>query len=60
VAELTEKYGSSSVVAKLTKGSGGVFEVTVDGKLIYSKKETGQFPRYGEIPLAIDTMLVNK
>lgn len=24
--------------------SGGVFEVTVDGLLIYSKKATGEFP----------------
>ncbi len=24
--------------------SGGVFEVVADGKLIYSKKATGQFP----------------
>ena len=28
----------------LVPASGGVFEVTVDGKKIYSKKETGQFP----------------
>jgi selenoprotein W-related protein len=24
--------------------SGGVFEITVNGKTIYSKKATGQFP----------------
>lgn len=60
MAELTARYGSGSVDAKVSKGSGGVFEVTVDGELIYSKKETGQFPRYGEVPLAIDTMLVNR
>jgi len=28
---------------------GGVFEVTVDGKLIFSKKALGRFPNEGEI-----------
>jgi selenoprotein W-related protein len=27
---------------ELIPGSGGVFEVRVDGRLVYSKKETGQ------------------
>ena len=26
------------------KGSGGVFEITIDGKLAFSKKQTGDFP----------------
>ena len=29
---------------KLIPSSGGCFEVTVDGDLIYSKLKTGQFP----------------
>jgi selT/selW/selH-like putative selenoprotein len=28
----------------LRKSGGGVFEITVDGKLAYSKKATGRFP----------------
>lgn len=28
----------------LIAGGGGVFEVVVDGKLVYSKKATGEFP----------------
>lgn len=28
----------------LVEGSGGVFEVQVDGKLVFSKKATGRFP----------------
>jgi len=28
----------------LLESSGGVFEVTIDGDLVYSKKETGVFP----------------
>jgi selT/selW/selH-like putative selenoprotein len=33
----------------LLKSSGGVFEVTVNDKLIYSKKATGIFPRDDKI-----------
>ena len=35
--------------AKLIQGSGGVFDVKVDGKLIYSKRATGRFPEDDEI-----------
>jgi len=37
------------VDATLTPGSGGVFDVTVDGKTIFSKKSVGRFPQDGEI-----------
>jgi selT/selW/selH-like putative selenoprotein len=33
----------------LIEGGHGVFEVRVDGKLIFSRAETGRFPRPGEI-----------
>lgn len=34
---------------ELVPSTGGVFEITVDGKLIFSKKETQRFPEEGEI-----------
>ena len=37
------------VDAKLIAGGGGVFEVTVDGRLIFSKKLAGRFPDPTEI-----------
>jgi selenoprotein W-related protein len=37
------------VEAKLQPSGGGVFEVTVDGALVYSKKRTGQFPNESEL-----------
>jgi selenoprotein W-related protein len=37
------------VSARLIKGSGGVFDVKVDGRLVYSKFETGRFPEPGEV-----------
>jgi len=34
----------SGLEVELIKSSGGVFEVVIDGDLIYSKKQTGEFP----------------
>ena len=34
---------------ELVKSSGGVFEITLDGELVYSKKVTGRFPAWKEV-----------
>jgi len=34
---------------KLIKSSGGAFEVKTDGRLLFSKLETGRFPENDEI-----------
>jgi selT/selW/selH-like putative selenoprotein len=33
----------------LRRSGGGVFEITVDGRLAYSKKATGRFPTDAEV-----------
>lgn len=58
MAELTEKYGKDKARVELVPGGGGIFDVVVDGKLIYSKHETGRFPAYGEVTGLIDEKLV--
>ncbi|MBI4230011.1 MAG: hypothetical protein HY608_04165 [Planctomycetes bacterium] len=45
-AELKESLG---VVPELVQGKGGVFEVTADGTLVFSKKKLDRFPALGEI-----------
>ena len=45
-AELKNKF---DVDVKLIPSSGGVFEVTVDDKLVFSKRELGRFPEPGEV-----------
>ena len=40
--------------AKLTEGGGGVFDVRVDGKLVFSKKSTHRFPEKGEVVRLIE------
>jgi len=42
LAALLKKH--CSINTELIKSSGGVFEVVVDGNLVYSKKATGEFP----------------
>jgi selT/selW/selH-like putative selenoprotein len=35
---------------QMIEGGGGIFDVKVDGKLVFSKHETGRFPNPGEVP----------
>jgi selenoprotein W-related protein len=34
---------------ELVKGVAGVFEITIDGRLVFSKKQLGRFPEDAEI-----------
>ncbi len=34
---------------ELIKSGGGIFDVKADGKLIYSKHQTGRFPEHNEV-----------
>ena len=40
---------ATGIDAKLVKGDGGVFDVRVDGKLVFSKKTEGRYPSAQEI-----------
>jgi selenoprotein W-related protein len=46
-AELKQNFPDAEV--RLVQSSGGVFEVTVDGNLLFSKKATGRHAEPGEI-----------
>ena len=52
MAEIEAKF-PGEVTGELVEGDKGAFEVELDGKLIYSKFATGEFPRYGEVPRLI-------
>jgi selenoprotein W-related protein len=52
VAELERAFGKD-VACNLIEGSGGIFDVVVDGKKLFSKHDTGRFPDDGEIPALI-------
>ena len=56
-AVLKNKYQDALEDVNLVPSSGGVFEVSLDGDLIYSKFKTGQFPKEKEVTDAIDKTL---
>ena len=43
---MEQKYGAQ---VELVPGVAGVFDITVDGVLKYSKKQTGRFPTDEEV-----------
>lgn len=45
-AEIRKQFGFDS---ELIAGSGGVFDVTVEGDILFSKHEEGRFPTNDEI-----------
>ena len=51
-AHLKTKYNVADI--KLISSGGGVFEITLDNELIFSKKALGRFPDDGEIDNLID------
>ncbi len=50
-AAIKNKYG---ITASLKEGVGGIFEVSIDGKLVYSNQTTYRFPTDEEIFEKID------
>ena len=47
MAELEKAF--PDIETKLIPSSGGIFDVTVDGKLVFSKKALGRHAKPGEI-----------
>lgn len=46
-AELKESFPGVSI--QMVEGSGGVFEVVADGRLVFSKKQMGHHADPGEV-----------
>jgi selT/selW/selH-like putative selenoprotein len=44
-----KKLLGPDVAVELIAGTDGVFEVAVDGRVVFSKKRQGRFPDCGEI-----------
>ena len=51
------EYKQRIQTLELLPSDGGVFEVTVDGDLIYSKTQTGEFPDFDEIKSEVGNRL---
>lgn len=49
VSDLVSNYQHVITSLALVMGGSGVFDVTVDGEMLYSKKETGRHAEDGEV-----------
>jgi len=56
-AKLLPKYKRAIKSYKMIPSSGGCFELTVGGTLLYSKKKTGEFPNEAELVAAVGKAL---
>ena len=56
-SEIEQKFEGSEV--ELVAGSGGMFEVSVDGQLIFSKKKLDRFPTKGEVSKIVYSLQSN-
>ena len=45
-AAIKDKYG---ITARLREGAGGIFEVFIDDRMVYTNSETYRFPENEEI-----------
>ena len=52
--KLLEKYGNAITQLILTPSSGGIFDITKNDILIFSKKKEGRFPEIDEIFTLLD------
>ena len=50
---VSDELKSKGIKVDLIKGSNGVFDVDIDGKVVYSKRITGQFPNQGKLLMLI-------
>lgn len=47
--QVLNQYKNKIQSFEIVPSGGGVFEVTLDGDLVFSKKKEGRFPEYEEI-----------
>jgi selenoprotein W-related protein len=55
--ELLGRWAPIMRAVELQSGSGGRFEITVDGQLVFSKKAAGRFPKPGEVAALLENKL---
>ncbi len=56
--ELLTTFEADLAAVSLQPGTGGVFEVRLNGKVIFSRKEAGRFPESKELKQLIRDVIV--
>lgn len=57
VGELFNIFQDTIASVRLVPGGGGVYDVRVNGKLVFSKKQAGRFPELDELVQALNDAL---
>jgi selenoprotein W-related protein len=55
--ELLSRWAPIMRAVELQSGSRGDFEITLDGELLFSKKQVGRFPKPGEVARLFEAKL---
>jgi selenoprotein W-related protein len=55
--ELLSRWAPIMRAVELKSGSGGTFEISLDGEVVFSKKAAGRFPKRGEVAALFETRL---
>lgn len=55
--ELLDHYEPHVASIKLVPSSGGLFEVSVDGSLIFSRARLGRFPKLEELKAKLEALI---
>jgi selT/selW/selH-like putative selenoprotein len=56
VTDLKRHFGDANIEPEFEGGKGGIFDVTVDGKRVFSKHQKNRFPESQEIIDAIERL----
>jgi selenoprotein W-related protein len=57
--DVSTKFGND-IEIELIPSSGGVFEISLDGQLLFSKQKTGRFPEQKEVDEMMATIASKK
>ena len=55
--ELLSRWAPIMRAVELQSGSHGVFEISLDGEVVFSKKASGRFPKPGEVAGLVEKKL---
>ena len=55
--ELLSRWAPIMRAVELQSGSHGVFEITLDGEIVFSKKASSRFPKPGEVAGLVEQKL---
>ena len=56
-SEVLDRWAPIMRAVELISSSGGTFDISLDGQLVFSKKAAGRFPKPGEVAALFEKKL---